>query len=425
MANRLGGKGQQQVWLAVKMAGFLFIVWCVVTVLFLKGGGKEAAVSVSNAAYAALQLFFVNVEYGSFVKEPGDFWNDLLVAARYVVPWMIPVLAVLAFVDALRVRLILWARRKLGSLSCDNRPLVLIVGLGVKGLAMVHAEHGRSENAHIVVLERDPDNSAIPAAKAVGATVWIGDADSEADVALCCWKRPNRIFAMTGSDPRNLLVVKIARKLFAEAGSDQRNPGDSLVEVFALIQDLQERRNASSLEIFNRDTETFWTHLMDYEEDIAAYSLHKYPVLPVGGAAPRVLVVGGGRLGYALTVELLKQGHFMPQDGRMPFPRFVVVDKSGDEIARFEGLKKILSYAAKNGIAFAELQTQIADVNGWTFDDYCALRREAFTHVFVALGSEVRNFTIAGKLAKWEALVRGNHAKPEPVVLAYSYEDWG
>ena len=291
MANRLGGKGQQQVRLAVKMAGFLFLVWCVVTVLFLKGGGKEEAGSVSNAAYAALQLFFVNVEYESFVKEPGDFWNDLLVAARYVVPWMIPVLAVLAFVDALRVRLILWARRKLGFLSCDDRPLVLIVGLGVKGLAMVHAERGRSENAHIVVLERDPDNSAIPAAKAVGATVWIGDADSEADVALCCWKRPNRIFAMTGSDQRNLLVVKIARKLFAEAGSDQRNPGDSLVEVFALIQDLQERRNASSMEIFNHDTETFWTHLMDYEEDIAAYSLHKYPVLPVG--ARRTTGAGG------------------------------------------------------------------------------------------------------------------------------------
>ena len=425
MANRLGGKGKQQVGLALKMARFLFLVWCVVTVLFYYGGGKDEAGKVWNAAYAALQLFFVNVEYESFVKEPGDFWNDLLVAARYMVPWMIPVLAVLAFVDALRVRLILWTRRKLGSLSCGDRPLVLIVGLGVKGLAMVHAERGRSENAHIVVLERDPDNSAIPASKAVGATVWIGDADSEADLALCCWKRPNRIFAMTGSDERNLLVVKIARKLFAETASDQCNPGDSLVEVFALIQDLQERRNASSMEMFNDDTETFWTHLMDYEEDIAAYSLHKYPVLPVGGDAPRVLVVGGGRLGYALTVELLKQGHFMSQDGTKSLPQFVLVDKSGDEIARFEGLKNTLAYAVRNKIEFAELQTGIADVNDWTFDDYCALRREAaFTHVFVALGSELRNFTIAGKLAEWEALARGNLSKDKAVILAYSYEDW-
>ena len=110
MANRLGGKGQQQVRLAREDGGFPVPRLVRGDRAFPQGGGKEAAGSVSNAAYAALQLFFVNVGYGSFVKEPGDFWNDLLVAARYVVPWMIPVLAVLAFVDALRVRLILWAR---------------------------------------------------------------------------------------------------------------------------------------------------------------------------------------------------------------------------------------------------------------------------------------------------------------------------
>lgn len=415
MTSKQGGKGQQQVRLALNMALFLILVWGAVTALFYVAGGVREREAIADAAYASLQLFFVNVGYESFPQDPGGPWGWLLVAARYVVPWMIPVLAVLAFVDALRVRLVLWLRRRFRFLSCDDRPLVLIVGLGVKGLAMVHAERGRSSGTHIVVLERDPGNPAIPAAKAAGAIVWIGDADSESDMTICCWKRPGRIFAMTGSDQHNLLVVKIARKLF--------KVGDSRVEVFALIQDIQERRNASSMEIFNEDTEKFWTHLMDYEEDIAAYSLFKYPVLPVGRSAPRVLVVGGGRLGYALSVELLKQGHFMCRDGRMPFPRFVVVDKSVDEIARFEGLKKILAYADHNDIGFAELQTEIADVNGWTFDDYAALRgKMKFTHVFVALGSEVRNFTIARKLAAWEKLARGNSSEAQ--VLAYSYEDW-
>ena len=40
------------------------------------------------------------------------------------------------------------------------------------------------------------------------------------------------------------------------------------------------------------------------------------------------------------------------------------------------------------------------------------------------LGSEVRNFTIAGKLAAWEKLARGNSSQARAVVLAYSYEDW-
>ena len=110
----------------------------------------------------------------------------------------------------------------------------------------------------------------------------------------------------------------------------------------------------------------------------------------------------------------------------MPFPRFVVVDKSADEIARFEGLKKILAYADRQRYrrlpnCKPRLLTSMAGLSTTT----AALRgKAAFTHVFVALGSEVRNFTIAGKLAAWEKLARGNSSQARAVVLAYSYEDW-
>lgn len=419
MNKKIEGKGLQQVRLAGWMACGVLLTWGALTLFFIHGQIAGRAQGVGDAAYAALQLFFANLGFEAFENVEAPF-DKLLLGMRYIVPWLITLLALLAFVDSLRIWLWLKAR-KFSAFLGRNRPLIVIVGLGEKGLAMVNAERARHKAASIVVIEQDPDNMNIAIARSAGATVWVGNALSQADLQLCCWKRPKRIFALTGSDELNLLVVQLARKLH-----DQRSnrPGTQRVDVYALINDVREKNNLALLDMFNHDSAGFWTHPINFEEDAAAYLLGQFPVLPFESRRPRVLVLGGGQLGYALVVELLKQGHFMRRGATLLAPEIVVVDRAPEETARFDALKARLQYAREHQIGFASLETVEADVLAWGYDDYVRIQGlKAFSHVFVTLGSEGRNLAITGKVCHWEKLANGGRALPKNQILTISYEE--
>jgi hypothetical protein len=131
-----------------------------------------------------------------------------LVFLNLLAPFILPVLGVFAFVDSLRLRVWLALRRFFSFLGSRN--LVVIAGLGDKGFEILQS--ACHDGHDVIVIEQDPENTYIREAQALGAIVWIGDASTETDVNTACWRRPRRIWIMTGSTDVNLVILDQVNK---------------------------------------------------------------------------------------------------------------------------------------------------------------------------------------------------------------------
>ncbi len=403
-ADRLGTAGKQ-VGLAGKYISFMLLTWFVVASVFY-GSGRSG--TFWDSAYLALQLFFANVERSTF-QDPANVWDQCLMVLRFIVPWVLPVLGVLAFVKPLR----LWLLLKLKRLLPDNgKPLVVVVGLEDEGVAMLRAERMRDPDVDLVAIDEDPANIHIAEAERYGAIVWCGHPQSLADLSLCAWRRPRRIFALTSNNSDNLRVVENARRLFDRPETSETT---HRLDVYAQFSDPQEKRNLSWLSTFNADSESFWTHPVNAEEDAAGYLLSRFPVLPTNDVAPRILIVGGGCMGYAVCAEILKHGHFLPRNGKWLKAEIIVVDKDAAQLATFSSLRTIIDYADHEQIGFASLAAESQDAMDWRYDDYVVVSEgRPFTHVFVDLGDDGRNREAARRLAEWNEVLQGAGLQANP-----------
>jgi Trk K+ transport system NAD-binding subunit len=351
-----------------------------------------------------MQLFFANVDADKFPETTGPV-SCLLNFFRYIVPWLVAIFAVSAFVKSLRVWGILRCFRWTSQMR--SAELVLVVGLSEKGLAIIAGERQRDPRVSIVAMDLDPNNPAVAAAESLDAIVWIGDAQSKRDLQLCCWRRPNRVFAVTGSDRVNVIVLDEIRKLYQDVSHE-----GTKTDVYAHISNPNDLRQAAELAILNSDTESLLTHLFNFDEDAATYLLHKHPVLPDQSMPPRVLIIGIGPLGYAVFRELLRQVHFMPQDlqpgDAIDFPEIVTVDvdaRRKDEIT--QSMPFLLTDPPDGISPFVKWSHYTGNVQDWSYDDYLLQRGEkGFSNVFLFMGSEIRNLSTARKIAAWEQLAR-------------------
>ena len=399
---------------------WLLVVWvALICSILLCRSDIRSGGGVLNAAYLALQMLFAN---GSVE----DTSHPVLAWLRLLVPWTFPLLGVLAVVDAVRVRLS-FLLKKVGWLCIGRflprmlaaRDLVLVIGLGRKGLEMVHAELAE---ASVVVIEREADNPLIVQAEAQGAVVWVGDGQSAADLKVAAWKRPARIWVMTNDSVRNLLVLDMARGVFSMPGTHGADPE---VNIYSHIAEFQERRDAAALSILNRDGNGVVTHLFSQEEAFAEWLLRMHPVRPApDGGVPRVLLVGMGPLGRAIFRELLLLCHFPGVD----LPEIVMVDTAETEMAVFREMP-FLEGSLDKTVELLSLRTQFRheDAQGWRYEDYrdrvrgCAV----FTHVFICMGSEVRNLTLAERIDAWEGLLgTGCPLRIVPVVYNRLFVDF-
>jgi hypothetical protein len=394
---------------------FLFLcvgLWCVVQ-FEAKGATCTAVDSTLNAhAYLVVQMLFAN----------GDIscTNGLILQwLRLAAPWILPLLGLYAVVSSLRVRLsFIWKYA-----FCRHRDLVLVIGLGHKGMEMVRAECSHqpeewwAKRTDVVVIEPDENNPRIVQAETEGAQVWIGDGRSSADLKTVAWKRPARIWIMTGDSRRNLLILDMVRKVFEKTGGVR-------IDVHALVSEFQERRDAMRLQTLNQDRNDCWTHIFNQEEAFAEWLIRNNPVRPINTQPPRILLVGLGPLGRAIHRELLLMCHYPDSRELEPdrMPEIVMVDSAGV----FNMLEAELPFLREansiTGVSpFAREEHLHEDAQAWVFNHYRdhVRKASAFTHVFICMGSEVRNLALAERILGWEKLLLA----PEPRIVPIVYDD--
>lgn len=381
--------------------------------------GTRTAQKLSTAAYLAVQMLFANAPAESTL-------HPVLQGLRLVAPALLPLFGLLAFVSALRVKLALWSRRfflapvQLLLPMSLRRDLVVIIGLGAKGLERAMTVLNQAK-AHLVVLEVNEDNPAIAALESRGATVWVGDGTSAADLRTVFWKRPSEVWVMTGDSGRNLLMLDAIRRLLEETDNAS---GSRRVDIHARVQRFQDRRDIGSLHPLNHDSARIWTHVFDHEEEVVSWLVHRHPVRELNGRMPRVLILGLGGLGRAIARELMVLCHF---PGHV-VPEIVMVDRLESAYRELEGELPYLLRPIPDVSPFARSRFHCCDAQSLVLAEYRNLIRGAqpFTHVFISLGTETANIALAERLWGWEHLIDETSVPAHIVPFIYdaATEDW-
>ena len=381
---------------------------------------------ISSAAYLTTQMIFANGDV-SVTCHP------ILQIIRLFVSWTLPVLGLLAVMRSLRIRLWLWLRKY--SRIFSNTDLVLIIGLGAKGFEILQSEKLLKDKKHVsfAVLEINANNNYILNAENLGADVWIGDGLSSIDLSVICWKRPSKIWIMTSDSILNLKILDQVSSI------DKKYSSSEQLNVYANISEPALLREASAIGSLNQDKDNYWTHLVNLEESSAAWLIRNHPLQVQNDRLPRVLIVGLGKSGRAILKEILLMCHFPASAEKIGKKTFQELDQmSATEVAQFqlpgvvildedvyaqERLLMELPFLNKfiqDVSPFISIKFRKENVNNLSFHDYALVRDEVpFTHVFIAIGDEIKNFTFAEKVYSWEKI---NSSNPFPHIVPFFYD---
>lgn len=384
------------------------------------------ASEISSAAYLTTQMMFANGDVTSTC-------HPLLQLLRLFVSWTLPVLGLLALMRSVRIRIWLLLRKRF--LFFSNTDLVLVIGLGAKGFEILQSEKLLKANkrVYLAVLELNPENTYISNAENLGADVWIGDGLSPIDLSVICWKRPSKIWIMTSDSILNLKILDQVSSIFKEDSSPER------LNVYANIEEPALLREASAIGSLNQDEDNYWTHLVNLEESSAAWLIKNHPLQMQNDHLPRVLIVGLGRSGRAILKEILLMCHFSDSAenvgkktfqeldqmsaadvAKLNLPEVVVIDVDvASKVKLLEELPFLNRYI-QDVSPFMSIKFLNKNANNLTFHEYLLLRDEVpFTHVFIAVGDEIKNFTFAEKVYSWEMI---NSSNPIPHIVPFFYD---
>ena len=397
---------------------------------------------ISSAAYLTTQMMFAN---GDVIVT----CHPILQILRLIVSWTLPVLGLLAVMRSLRIRIWLWMRKYARVFS--NSDLILVIGLGAKGFEILQSEKllKDKKNVSIAVLELSADNTYISNAENLGADVWIGDGLSQIDMSIICWKRPSKIWIMTSDSILNLKILdqvslKYNKKSSTKNIEDDKNIPINIsdkerLNVYANISEPALLREASAIGSLNQDSENYWTHLVNLEESSAAWLIKNHPLQLENDRLPRVLIVGLGKSGKAILKEILLMCHFPASAKNIGKKTFQELDQmSATEVAQFQLPEVVildedvcaqerllielpfLNKFIQDVSPFISIKFRKENANNLSFHDYARVRDEVpFTHVFIAIGDEIKNFTFAEKVYSWEKI---NSSNPFPHIVPFFYD---
>jgi len=385
------------------------------------------ASEISSAAYLTTQMMFANGDVNATC-------HPLLQVLRLLVSWTLPVFGLLALMRSLRIRIWLWLR-KTHAHFLPTSDLVLVIGLGAKGFEILQSEKllKAKKKVSLAVLELSPDNAYISNAENLGADVWIGDGLSPIDLLVICWKKPSKIWIMTSDSILNLKILDQVSFIYKEVSSPER------LNVYANIEEPALLREASAIGSLNQDEDNYWTHLVNLEESSAAWLIKNHPLQIQNDRLPRVLIVGLGRSGRAILKEILLMCHFSDSAknvgkktfqeldqmsaadvAKLNLPEVVVIDvdvKAKDKL--LEELPFLNRYI-QDVSPFMSIKFRNENANNLTFHEYLGVRDKVpFTHVFIAIGDEIKNFTFAEKVYSWEMI---NSSNPIPHIVPFFYD---
>ena len=381
---------------------------------------------ISSAAYLAIQMMFANGDVTTTC-------HPLLQILRLFVSWTLPILGLLAVMRSVRIRIWFWLRKLYASKFATD-DLVLIIGLGTKGFEILQSERVIKEGKTVLlaVLELSADNKYISDAESLGAEVWVGDGRSAIDLSVICWKRPSKIWIMTSDGILNLKILDQVSSCFKSDTTSKR------LDVYAHIAEPELLRESSSIGSLNQDIENYWTHLINLEESAAAWLIRNHPLKVQHNRHPRILIVGLGKSGRAILKEVLLMCHFPGSSGAvgkltfeelermsakevadLNLPEVVVIDIDAQAKVKLLEELPFLNRHIKDVAPFVSIKFLKQDANILIFNDYVGLRNAMpFTHVFIAIGNEIKNFTFAEKVYAWEKILSADHL-PEIVPFVY------
>jgi hypothetical protein len=386
------------------------------------------ASEISSAAYLTTQMIFANGDVTATC-------HPLLQVLRLLVSWTLPVLGLLALMRSVRIRILLWLRQKFRFFS--NTDLVLVIGLGAKGFEILQSEKllKDEKKVSLAVLELSTDNTYISSAENLGADVWIGDGLSPIDLSVICWKRPSKIWIMTSDSILNLKILDQVGSIYKH----KEHPSPERLNVYANIEEPALLREASAIGSLNQDEDNYWTHLVNLEESSAAWLIKNHPLQIQNDRLPRVLIVGLGRSGRAILKEILLMCHFPDSAdyvgkktfqeldqmsaadvAKLNLPEVVVIDVDVEAKDKLLEELPFLNRYIQGVSPFMSIKFRNKNANNLTFHEYLLVRDEVpFTHVFIAIGDEIKNFTFAEKVYSWEMI---NSSNPIPHIVPFFYD---
>ncbi len=413
-AYRKGGLYAKRARTAVTI-GSIFLLFLLALTLGIHFYAKGAQTgSSAESLQLAVKWLFANVDF-ALDEQP---WG--LVVANLFAPFLLPILGVFAFVDSLRLRLWLGTRSILP--FGRTRPLVVVIGLGDRGMEIVKS--ARRDGREVVVIEQNPENPLIREASARSATVWIGDGSSRADLAIACWRRPERLWIMTNDNDVNLQILDHVNALF----SNSHSVGASThrMDVYLSVDEAMDIPDVITLASLNVARDDYYVHLTHMEEDAAMLLLRRFPMALREGVPPRVLVIGLGEQGRAIMKELYMLCHY---PGIHYGPELVAVECDADRTEALREEFAFLQDPANKEIVKCPIVNLLPeqDAQTWTFSQYQKNVRagSAFSHVFISIGSDVANIALAERIWAWEKAL---NPAAVPVVVPIIYEresaDW-
>jgi len=211
------------------------------------------------------------------------------------------------------------------------------------------------------------------------------------------------------------------------------------LNVYANIEEPALLREASAIGSLNQDEDNYWTHLVNLEESSAAWLIKNHPLQIQNDRLPRVLIVGLGRSGRAILKEILLMCHFPDSAdyvgkktfqeldqmsaadvAKLNLPEVVVIDVDVEAKDKLLEELPFLNRYIQGVSPFMSIKFRNKNANNLTFHEYLLVRDEVpFTHVFIAIGDEIKNFTFAEKVYSWEMI---NSSNPIPHIVPFFYD---
>jgi hypothetical protein len=270
------------------------------TVAFLLGWiGFSDHHGLLDAAYLSLQLFVLQ---SGAVETPG--------VCLEIARWLAPASVAYAAISTL----LLVSREQLQALALRAyRHHLVICGLGQKGERIVNSFLNDHNNAHkIVVIESNPANPMVSALREKGVAVVGGDATDQAVLRKARSDRADFIVCTARTDEDNLLIAERARELKRRQGS-----ADPVLRCLVHIGEPGIRKGIRRNDLFDHTVGSFDPSVFNIFEAGARALCHNYPpdrfhpVCCVEDESPHALIIGFGRFGTEVVVQLGRTAHYL------------------------------------------------------------------------------------------------------------------
>ncbi|NDE53905.1 MAG: hypothetical protein EB069_04805 [Actinobacteria bacterium] len=450
------GLYDQQLRISKNILASLFFALCLLSTLCLIYANREGEGfgDLTSSIYLAISLLF-----GERVVEEttGPLMLELV---RVIAPLFTLVIGMYAFLPPMRAKISLLLLKYIDK----DSDVILIIGIGGKGIEVLkgellsdgmkndHDKNGEFSERYLI-LEKDHLSPNLPIATGLGATVWVGDAENLSDLATVLVRAPKTIWIMTGDADINVRILSKIRSLVKDVQNDSLLDGTCIkvhVPTFCSVRLAQNLAilNPANVFVGGPKARPSYEVTLFNQEEIFAQWLAKRSFIhddAVAETNPRFLIVGMGGIGCALLRELLMLAHY-PDRCLSEGPEFVLIDGSEfiensivDEVPIVRttlvagNLWKAEPESISSGSIF-KVWLHKVDATKVTFEDYASKIRglKQFTHVYVCLGSELLNLSVAQKISAWESLI-GSIQSPElpktnaklfPVVYSDYPKNW-